>query len=129
MGTEFDWFAVDADGFVALMSSAGFGPIPDCVFERFDEQRRIEEFFTHLAGHPTMGDWDRMLESLSVSGVFVYDWKHWDGPYLRLGIPQLPQRIEGLGFPSELRDAFAAVPERFSIRTELRPELLLTCTR
>jgi hypothetical protein len=26
---EFDWLACDADGFVALFSSAGFGPVPE----------------------------------------------------------------------------------------------------
>jgi hypothetical protein len=35
-GLEFDWFAVDSDRFVALMSSAGSGSIPDLVFERYE---------------------------------------------------------------------------------------------
>ena len=128
MGTELDWFARDSDGFVALMSSAGYGPIPDSVFERFDQQRRIEEFLAGLAGQRLMADWDQMLLSLSASGVFVYDWKHWDGPYRRQGVPSVPQHIEQLGIPPELRDALVVVPERFSASAELRPELLLTCT-
>lgn len=55
-GLEFDWFAVDSDGFVALMSSAGHGPIPDAVFERFDGQRHIEEFLGRLIGSRTADD-------------------------------------------------------------------------
>src|SRR5438477_9040645 len=122
-GTELDWFALDSDGFVALMSSAGYGPIPDCVFERFDEQRRIEEFFARLAGQPLMDDWDRMLLSLAASGVFIYDWQHWEGPYRRQGMPSVPQRSDELGIPAELRQAFAVVPESFSASATLRPEL------
>jgi hypothetical protein len=128
MGTELDWFAIDSDGFVAVMSSAGYGPIPDCVFERFDQQRRIEQFLTGLVGQQLMKDWDRMLLSLSASGVFVYDWEHWEGPYRRQGAPSVPERIDDLGVPAELRTGFAVVPERFSASVRLRPELLLTCT-
>ena len=128
-GKEFDWFAADSDGFIALMSSAGYGPIPDQVFERFDEQHGIDEFLSSLIGQSVRDDWDRMILSLSASGIFVYDWKHWDGPYLRLGVPQVPQPIDELGVPPELRDAFAVVAERFSVSAELRPEVLLPCTR
>ena len=128
-GTEFDWFAVDSKGFVALMSSAGYGPIPDCVFEHFEGQRRIEEFFARLVGQPLTDDWDRMLLSLAASGVFIYDWQHWDGPYRRLGMPSVPQRLDELGIPAELRQALAVVPECFSANAVLRPELFLKCTR
>jgi hypothetical protein len=129
VGTELDWFAVDSDGFVALMSSAGYGPIPDCVFERFDDQRRIEQFLALLVGERLMADWKRMILSLSASGVFVYDWQHWDGPYRRQGVPSAPQRLDELDIPAELRASFAVVPERFSASATLRPELSLTCTR
>jgi len=128
-GVEFDWFASDADGFIALMSSAGYGPIPDSVFERLEEQARIEARLSSLIGSRMMtDDWDRMVWQLSASGVFVYDWKHWDGPYQRLGIPPYPQRFDDLGFSPELRDALVVVPERFCTSVELRPDLLLPCT-
>jgi len=129
IGTELDWFAAGSDGFIALMSSAGYGPIPDRVFERFDAQRRIEEFLSSLIGQLLKNDWDRMILSLPASGIFVYDWKHWNGPYLRLGTPQVPHRMEELCVPPELRDGFAVVPEWFSASADLRPELVLTCTR
>lgn len=131
MGTEFDWFAADSDGFVALMSSAGHGPIPDCVFDRFDDQQQIEEYFAYLVGHPLMDDWARMILLLSPCGVFVYDWKHWDGPCRRQGLPSVPvpQCIEQFGFPPVLRDGLAVVTEGISTSAQLRPDLLLSCTR
>ncbi len=127
-GLEFDWFAVDADGFVALMSSAGYGPIPDGVFERFDGQRRIEEFLSGLIGSRTSDDLLRIQQSLSTAGVFTYDLKHWDGPYQRFAAPSQPRRFDELGIPADLRDAFVTVPECFCASAELRPETLLPCT-
>ena len=128
IGTELDWFAVDADGFVALLSSAGFGPIPDCVFERFEEQRRIEEFLARLAGQGLMADWKRMILALVATGVFVYDWQHWGGPYCRQGAPSVPRRWDELGIPDELRPSFAILPQCFAASRTLRPELALPCT-
>ncbi len=127
-GLEFDWFAVDSDGFIALMSSAGFGPIPDGVFERFDGQRNIEEFLSRLIGSRTSDDLLRIQQSLSLAGVFTYDWKHWDGPYLRFAVPPQPKRFDELGITADLKDAFVSVPERFCASAALRPETYLPCT-
>lgn len=124
IGTELDWFARDSEGFVALMSSAGYGPIPDCVFEQFDQQRQIEEFLAGLAGQRRMAEWDQMVHSLPISCVFVYDWKLWDGPYRRRGLPSVPRQLERLGFPPGLRDALPFLPVRFSASAELRSEQL-----
>ena len=127
-GVEFDWFARDASGFVALMSSAGYGQIPDCVFEQFEQQRQIEERFNQLVGFSTSGDLIRVKSSLSKLGVFSYDWKHWRGPYRRLGFPLRPRRIDNLGFLPEMRDSFALLPKHFWLAWRLRPETLLPCT-
>lgn len=127
-GLEFDWFAVDSDGFIALMSSAGFGPIPDGVFERFDGQRNIEEILSRLIGSRTSDDLLRIQQSLSLAGVFTYDWKHWDGPYLRFAVPPQPKRFDELGITADLKDAFVSVPERFCASAALRPETYLPCT-
>ncbi len=129
LGVEFNWFAVDPDGFIAMLSSAGYGPIPDGVFERFDGQEGIEEFLRRLIG-PRMDDDLRRAERLLASvGVFAYDWKHWEGPYQRSAVPKEPKRLAELGIPEALRGAFLAYPERFSASEELRPETCLTCTR
>ena len=126
-GVELDWFAVDAGGFVALMSSAGFGPIPDVVFERFEGQRRIEESFGGIIGTSPSADLCLVQQLLSLAGVFVFDWKHWDGPYQRIAVPPQPRRVDDFGFSQELREAFVAVPGCFSTSVELRPELYLPC--
>lgn len=127
LGTELDWFARDSEDFVALMSSAGYGPIPDCVFERFDQQRQIQEFLAGLAGQRRMAQWDQMFHSLPMAGVFVYDWRLWNGPYWRRGLPSVPRQLEQLGFPPELREALPFVPVRFSASAELRPEQIPSC--
>jgi hypothetical protein len=126
-GLEFDWFAVDSEGFIALMSSAGYGPIPDAVFERFDGQQRIEEFLSRLIGSQTSDDLLRIQQLLSTVGVFTYDWKHSDGPYQRFAAPPRPKRIVELGVPEDLRDAFVTIPERFFATAELRPDTCLPC--
>jgi hypothetical protein len=125
---EVDWFAIDSSGFIALMCSAGFGPVPDLVFQQWDRQRRIEEYLIKRSGYSPTGGWQRMIWTLSLTGVFFYDWKHWEGPYRRLGFPLLPRRVDRLGFPPELRDAFITVPKHFFISRKLRPELLSPCT-
>jgi hypothetical protein len=125
---ELDWFAADESGFVALMSSAGYGPIPDCVFQKFEQQRQIEEQFSKLVGFSTSGDLIRAKRSLSKLGVFSYDWKHWKGPYRRIGFPLRPRRMDTLGFSAELRDSFALLPKRFWLSWRMRPETLLPCT-
>ena len=127
-GVEFDWFATDSHGFVALMSSAGYGQIPDSVFERLQEQEHIGAHLSQLIGYSTSGDLIRAKRLLSKVGVFTYDWKHWKGPYRRLGFPLLPRRIDTFGFAPELREAFVSLPKQFWFSWRLRPENLLPCT-
>jgi hypothetical protein len=123
LGLEFDWFAIDSDGFIALISSAGYGPIPDLVFERFDEQRCIETYLSSLIGLGLSSDLLRVARTLSTAGVFSYDWEHWDGPYRRLGVPTRPIRFDKLGFSPELRIGFVELQDHFSTAIELRLEL------
>ena len=127
-GVEFEWFAADPDGYVAVMCSAGYGPIPDLVFQQLDKQRCIEDQAVKINGYSVNAEWENALLAFSVAGIFVYEWNHWKGPYKRLGIPQMPQRLDELGFLPELRSAFVAIPEPFRNCEELRPELLLPCT-
>jgi hypothetical protein len=128
-GEEFDWFAIDSNGYVAWMMSAGYGPIPDAVFQKLEQQRRIEEHLTELSGYSTKDPWYRMMWSLSATGLFVYDWKYWEGPYQRVGFPMVPRHVDKLGFPPELRDALVTIPRNFWISRKLRPELLLPCAK
>jgi hypothetical protein len=78
-GFEFDWFALDEAGRIGLFSSAGFGPVPASVQLQFQQHDRAA---AHL-------DW-RVLEMEQVcaeQGLFLFDWQHWQGPYLKLAEP------------------------------------------
>ena len=127
-GVEFEWFATDPEGFVAVMCSAGYGSIPDLVFQQLEKQRCIEEQVTKLNGYSINAEWKSALLAFSAAGIFVYEWKHWKGPYQRLGVPQFPQRLDELGFLAELKDAFITIPKSFRKCGELQAELLLPCT-
>ncbi|TDN39139.1 hypothetical protein E4631_24155 [Hymenobacter sp. UV11] len=78
-GLEFDWFALDAEGRIGLFSSAGFGPVPASVQLHFQEHDRAA---SHI-------DWRvlTMEQACGEAGLFLFDWKHWQGPYLKLAQP------------------------------------------
>jgi hypothetical protein len=78
-GLEFDWFAADTEGNIALFSTAGFGPVPVEVQSHFQDYDRVA---AHI-------DW-RVLEiwqECAKHGLFVFDWQHWKGPYLKMEQP------------------------------------------
>ena len=124
---EIDWYAVDAKGFVALMCSAGFGPVPKMVFEQWDSQRRIGEYLSVTSGACDTMDLIRLRRLLCEFGVYSYDWKHWEGPYGRIGSPVFPHLAAELGFSQELQNALIPMPLSFRTTEILRPELLLPC--
>jgi hypothetical protein len=78
-GLEFDWFALDAAGNIGLFSSAGFGPVPTTVQLHF-------QMHDHAATHL---DWraPEVWKACAEQGLFVFDWQHWNGPYLKLEQP------------------------------------------
>ncbi len=99
-GGEFDWFAVDAKGHIALCSTAGYGEIPASVLAASTDEVSpidcIEELVRTLPatgkaesqgrGPGSCEEWP----ALAQRGFFVYDWKHWDGPYERIVVPSHP---------------------------------------
>jgi hypothetical protein len=129
VGLELDWFAVDSVGSVALMSSAGYGSIPDYVFTHFDAQQIIAQRLAALTGLPEGGDLVRIARALAAIGVFAYDWRHWDGPYWRMEDPSRPVHLDTLGFEAPLRDAFVRFPDlQFRTVAEFQPQTLLPCS-
>jgi hypothetical protein len=78
-GLEFDWFAVDATGNIGLFSTAGFGPVPIEVQTHFQEYDRVA---AHI-------DWrvPEVWQESAKHGLFVFDWQHWEGPYLKMEQP------------------------------------------
>lgn len=107
VGIEFDWFARDAEGHVATLSTAGGGFIPPGV-ARFREE--FETAFSTLAGliattrarsdvetrEDRSGRWPLAVER----GLFVYNAHLYGGPYRRIGVPAAPIRLDDL--PAEV---------------------------
>ncbi len=77
IGLEFDWLAVDGIGHLAVFSTAGWGPVPVSVLSHVDEEKQFLD--------PT-----RPPAEVAMRGFYVYDWKHWNGPYVRVAKPKVP---------------------------------------
>jgi hypothetical protein len=89
-GTEFDWFATDQDGRMALFATAGFGPVPESVLavtKAHDAVGRSLE----VTGWGTTAVW----ESYARAGLYAYDWSDSQGRYVRVTEPaaSLPARV------------------------------------
>jgi hypothetical protein len=86
-GIEFDWFACDRDGHVALLSTAGNGLVPTSIREAAGEMDMLQEHFQ--VASPTRSEW----EEFAALGLFVYDCGtlH-EETYRRLAVPATPLR-------------------------------------
>jgi len=114
-GSEFDWFLVDGKKRVALCSSAGFGEVPVSVLDGLtdnkhpmDEIPKLIEKTSTLGGHIVEGRGPGKcieFKQLANRGFFVFDWKHWKGPYERILVPEVPLTIDekGIMLPDSLR--------------------------
>ena len=104
MDTE--WFAVDADGQVALFISGENGSVPDDVLPG-----DIDEVLEALGSHLSLEDQDfvEILPELARLGLYVYaddtDW--FSGPYVRARRPKKPLHVDQL--PPQLREQVKAV--------------------
>jgi hypothetical protein len=105
-GIEFDWFAVDRDGFVGLFSSAGNGPIPASVaahaseFDDYDWGTHLPPSGRCLDSPTRAGDFSFWVVAAE-RGMFGFDWQMWDGPFERLTVPSHPVRATDL--PPDMR--------------------------
>lgn len=127
-GVEWDFLAVDAAGAVALLSSAGYGPIPARVLEH---RALVERAVSEIADLPMVGaaldrrdsddrsgdysDWFRMSER----GLFGFDWRVHHGPY-RL-VSQPTEVVEFSKLSPTIREAAALLtfPTRFGEGTDI----------
>lgn len=82
-GTEFDWIAADIDGKIALMSTAGYGNCPTNESEWMERMDNLVERILAFSEPPT----NDLLTTRTVKGPIIYDWQHWQGPYMRIHIP------------------------------------------
>jgi hypothetical protein len=106
LGKEFDWFAIDSAGELAACSSAGWGEIPAIVLQQctladspIQHIDRLIAVMPEIGSHRAEGRgpgkcWEWPL--LGNRGLYVYDWKHWHGPYERIIVPTVPTRADAL---------------------------------
>jgi hypothetical protein len=99
-GIEFDWFAVDRSGRVALFASAGSGQVPP---QAVALDSRYEHLFTHLSIPHGRDTWRRAVDA----GLFAYDCSINGGPYRLEGSPSIPITAEQL--PPEHRRTVEAI--------------------
>ena len=91
-GLEFDWFAVDSGGEVALFATAGAGFIPASVLANGERHQDLSDGVENPAvGTPEV--WDAYANR----GLYVFDWDMNTGPYRRVRFPIGP-------IPAEFRN-------------------------
>ncbi|MGI9327458.1 MAG: hypothetical protein ACR2PZ_19725 [Pseudomonadales bacterium] len=105
---DFDWFAVDANGAVALFATAGQGFVPPTVVE-------FHVMHETVAGSIVYPNWgtDQIWNDAANLGLYVFDWSLPDGPYQRVASPEgvsddtLPSMIKRITHLPVLKTSFA----------------------
>lgn len=100
-GREFDWFAIDGEGNVAMFATAGEGFIPDEVLSCI----ALHEDLTEYLPAPHTGSAE-VWSDYAALGLYVFDWSLHGGPYLLQRRPSAPvacelrERVRGItGLP------------------------------
>lgn len=100
-GFEFDWLAIDRNGFVAIFSTAGSGLVPP-GFAPALHDAAIDSL---AAGEATSGvlcapllaaDRRNLWRELAERGLFGFDAAPTGGPFRRVAIPSQPALVEAL---------------------------------
>ncbi|WP_454831318.1 hypothetical protein [Pseudoxanthomonas wuyuanensis] len=81
-GVEFDWFAIDRDGQVALFATAGHGPVPASVLDASDTHDAIGEAIA-VSSLGSIAVW----QSYARAGLYAFDWSEPQGSYVRVAEP------------------------------------------
>ena len=122
-GIEWDFLAVDATGSVALLSSAGYGPIPARVL---DQRPLVERAVSELEALPPVGAADDRRDpsnrsgdyadwfTMSERGLFAYDWRVHHGPYTLVSAPTVTLELSALGRTIREAATLLALPLRFA---------------
>jgi hypothetical protein len=88
-GREFDWFAIDCEGQIALICTAGKGPVPREVRMNIPVYDSITEKFET----PNWGT-ENIWRDYGGLGFFVFDWKLHGGPYVKRTGPTRKMEIK-----------------------------------
>jgi hypothetical protein len=132
LGFEFDWIASDADGHVALFSTAGGGYAPEEFLQNTDAHDAAIDAI--LASSPTtkirlapelapglQNTWRLVAER----GVFAFDSDPHGGPYRLVAAPEVALRIAELPPPAAAVAGLLVFPHlRFTNLAEVSREFL-----
>ena len=88
-GVEFDWFAIDQDGHVALFATAGFGPVPASVLAASSAHDAVGESIA-ITGFGSFAVW----QSYAQVGLYAFDWSDTEGSYVRVAEPFAGKEFE-----------------------------------
>jgi hypothetical protein len=81
-GLEFDWFAIDGDGNLALFATAGEGFLPGSVGDHHGDHSELSDSLPA----PRSGTPD-VWKDYAALGLFVFDWALPGGPYEKRATP------------------------------------------
>ena len=88
-GREFDWFAVDSDGNIAMFATAGAGFVPEEVLRHLSQHDSLAEEIPK----PHIGT-TQVWNDYAVLGLYVFDWDLPGGPYVLEATPSKPMARE-----------------------------------
>lgn len=139
-GCDYEWLALDSEGYVAIFTSAGCAPIPTSILRQASDADLLSAAVRDL---PIKGK-AHMLAPLprpddyiyfSSRGLFAYDWRdlhrsshNCSNAYEMLSKPEHPIRIDE--FPEQFRHALARIRfDTLSFRSEekIAPQSLVSC--
>lgn len=96
-GREFDWFALDSEGNIAMFATAGEGFIPESVVEHYAQHDSVSEsIFARNTGTA------KVWSDYAACGLYVFDWNLYRSSYLRQASPtramskELKSRIQAI---------------------------------
>jgi len=130
-GYEYDWLGSDADGRVALFSTAGFGFAPDSCLERgHDHEDAIALILLSKPSTPARfapqiaagleNTWRLMAER----GLYAFDWDHAKDRYTLVAPPEIPVGLAALPIDAAMVARRIVFPRlRFAGLTEVTENL------
>lgn len=112
-GTDYEWCGCDADGHVAVFTTAGLGPIPVAALRDSGLTHALLEAVRSL---PSRGSATMLVRlprpdnfiQFASRGLFAYDWQDahrthkWSGGYELLARPQRPLQLAEVPQPFQL---------------------------
>lgn len=112
-GLEFDWFAVDESGQVALFATAGCGPIPRQILAVAEQHGEISDQIA-VEGWGSNAVW----RSYAKVGLFAYDWDDQAQGYARVAVPD--QSLDAVLSAGTTRLSLPRFPGSFCDRVQFK---------